>query len=66
MATIPAITAPPCPECHDGRGVSTALAIRDHSRTLHFRCRTCAHEWERVFSEAEWQMALAPTPTPTR
>jgi hypothetical protein len=50
------------------------LSIKDGTRTLHFRCRTCAHEWDQTFREAEWQATLAvatdamedvgPTPPP--
>jgi len=58
MAFLPEITAPPCPACPEGRGAATALSIRDHTRSLHFRCLACSHEWERTFGDAEWQKAL--------
>jgi hypothetical protein len=53
------VTAPPCPACPEGRGAATAMAIKDHTRTLHFRCRTCAHEWDQTFIEGKWQATLA-------
>lgn len=35
-----------CPQCEQMRGEATCLVMGKGRRTLHYRCRSCQHEWQ--------------------